>query len=484
MTNLSLKENTESFITRLTNLLFVVVITYPFLESLTSVLLKEEQFTLWDVLSGEFLRTFLPYLIGVWLYFYSTQRMLSDKALHPFPQDDPREKNIQDWLKEAGVHHAMVFVSAQKDISAQAFGTKKHGYISITQTALEGLKDDELRALVTHEAAHHFYGDHWKLSLARSLTIAILISRLAMSAASFPSTINIKESEASTLLFFLPAILGYFAYALMSVGVLAIVRLRELMADNFALSIFGDASVYVRLMAKISYATQPSSKKIKLSLPKSFEFHPDGLKRLRSLNTPDLFLEDIYFALAFLGLLLGALIGIHGVPSISILFGLPTAFILGAPLLYFVTNRLEQYGHKIPMVFIFTGSTSLTTMLLTMTWQIVRISNPLSVSQVDVNSLTEEYYLTPLPALTSDFRLLFDNYLVTFFAGGLFLVVFLFLVGIIKRVTTRTSVRHTRIKSILILLLWVILAVTLALSWLNAFGPFPALKYLPHWFGR
>lgn len=484
MTNPSLKENTESFITRLTNLLFILVIIYPLVESLSSVVLKEEQYTIWNVLSGEFFRTSLPYLIGLWLYFYSTQRIFSEKTLHPLAQDDPKGKKIQDWLKEAGVDQSIVYVSEQKGISAQAFGTKKHGYISITQTALDALKDDELRALVTHEAAHHYYGDYWKLSLSRSLTIAILISRLAMSATGFPSTIHIKESGASTVLYFLPVLLSYFAYALMSIGVLAIVRLRELMADNFALSFLGDTSVYMRLMARISYAMQPSSKRVKLALPKLFEFHPDGLKRLRSLNTPNLFLEDIYFALAFLGLLLGALIGIHGISSISILFGLPSVFILGAPLLYFVTSRLEQYGHKTSMIFTFTGSASLTTMFLTMAWSIVRISNPMSISQVDANSLTEKYYLTPLPALASDFRLLFDNYLVTFFAGGLFLVIFLFLVELIKKVMIRPSVRYTRIKSILILLLWSILTVTLALSWLDAFGPFPAIIYLPRWFGR
>jgi Zn-dependent protease with chaperone function len=481
MIHRSSNENTQRFLTKLTNLLFVLVLIYPFLEGLSSLLLRDEQTIIGNVVVGEFLRTFLPYLLGVWLYFYSTQRNLSKTSQLLLPEDGQRGELIRQWLREAGLGNITVYVSKQKEIAAQAFGTQRHGYISVTQNALDSLKDDELRALITHEAAHHYFGDFWKLTLVRGLTIAILISRLAQSMAGFPSTMHIKESGISTILYFLPVILGYFAYALMSTGILAISRLRELVADNFALSILGDASIYMRLMARISYSSSsPSSKSSKLQLPKAFEFHPDGLKRLRSLSNPNQMLDDVYFALAFLGLLLGALIGIHGVSSISILLALPCVVMLGSPALYFVVDRLDQYGRKISMAFTFAGSASLTVMLLTLAWSIVRISNPLAVSQLDPNSLTEEYYFAPLGILTSDFHLLFDNYLVTFIVGGLLLVIFLFLVEVIKKMTGRFFIGRIRIKSVLILLVWIILAFGVGLLWLNAFGPHPFITYLYH----
>jgi Zn-dependent protease with chaperone function len=479
MIHQSQRENTQKFITKLTNLLFVLVMIYPILESLSGMAVSEIEHSAGFILIKEFRLIYLPYLLALWLYFYSTAQNLSKKTHTLLNAETEKGKLIYQWLRDAGVNNVAVLVSTQKEIAAQAFGTKSHKYISVTQNALDHLAKDELRALITHEAAHHYFGDSWKMTLARSLTVTLLLSRLAVELTDFVSTARANESGNSTILFFLPALLSLFAYAIMSIGILAISRLRELIADNFTLSILGDDSAYIRLMVRIAYTSSPSLPKApKLPVPKVFDFHPGGTKRLYAMNNPETFLDDIRFALAFVGLLLGTMIGIQGLIGISILFSLPLVILLGSPVLYYVVDRLDHYGKKVSIAFAYTGSVSLTVMLLTLVWSIVQISSPLAVSQMNPTSLTEEYYATPLVTLGSDFYLLFDNYLVTFLAGGSLLVAFLFVAEIIKKLAGRISVGPIKLKSILVLVIWIVLSFTVALLWLNAFGPSPVMQYL------
>ena len=474
------REGSQYFITRLTNLLFVLVMLYPILESIFLLALNTEPNEFENKFKGETLRTYLPYFLALWLYYYSAHKNLTKSNLALLQPDDEKGRLIYGWLAEIGVGDVAVHVADENKISSYAFGTKRHKYITITQAALDGLADDELRALLTHEAGHHYFGDVWKFTLARALTVSILVARLIVTVSGMSSTNRINESGVGTLLYFLPAFLGFFAYAIMSTGLLAITRLRELTADSYALSKMGDDSAYKRLSAKIYFfALKYPSVKARFHVPDMFRFHPIGRKRgLLSREKPDDYISDIIFAFAFMGLLLGALIGIHGLIEMSILLTLPLVFILGSPALYSISGSLNSIKRSLGIIFSFTGAASLTVLLLTLPWSIVRYSGPQSISNYVSSQMTIKYYFAPVRTIRNDFYQLFDNYMLTFIAGGLLLLLFLYGTEKIKQMSKEISIAKIKLRSILVFALWAVLSLTMIYYWVDAFGPFPVVRYL------
>lgn len=456
----------------LTNLLFVLTISFPIILNVF-YLVVSKVFAGLNVLSiiPFSYEMLIPYAVGVWLYFSDAKYYSLKKKLQPLTYQNSKYDLMHKWLEDAGVKSVLMFYYESEKIEANAFGTKNHRYIAVSQKALDILPTEELKILILHESGHHAYGDSWKYYLSRYLALSVLATKVVLGSA---SAIVWAATDKTTLLSSLPNFLSFFIYVIASLGVLLMARLRELLADNFAIQHSNDIKSFKQLFLKISlnHIQTKSNSGIRFSLPRLFSYHPTGTDRLKAMSNPNLIFDELYPLLAFAGLLLGAFIGFDGRQPVLILFSMPVICISGSLLFYYVATRFDLRKKYGALVFAYSATAALSSSLFNLAW---------TAAFAGGDKGARYYYVAPLKTILSNFFRVFDNYLLIISMGSLYILVFSFLFIKTKDLFNYLFPQSKLLRNLSTRILLVGLFLTTLyfwLYWVVLFGQYPIFQYV------
>lgn len=456
----------------LTNSLFIFTITFPIVLNIFFLIVSKgfvgyDSFLLVLYVPG----ALLPYIIGLWLYLSNTKYYILRNKLQPLTPQSNNYDSIYKWLEDAGVKSVSIYYYASDKIEANAFGTRNHRYIAVSQKALDTLRVEELQILLLHESGHHAYGDSWKFSLSRYLVLSVLATQIIMGSA---SAIVGATIEKTFLLSSLSNFLSIFIYVIASLGVLLMARLRELLADNFAIQHSNDIKSFKLLFLKLSFdRTQTKPKpSIRFSLPKLFNYHPTTTDRFYTISNPNLIFDELYPLLAFAGLFLGAFIGFDGRQPVLILFSMPVICMSGSLLFYYVATRFDLRKKYGTLVFAYSATAALSLSLFNLAW---------TAAFTGGDKGARYYYAASLKTILSNFFIIFDNYLLIISMGSLYILIFSFLFIKIKDLLNYLFPQSKLLRNLSTRILLVSLFLTTLYFWLYwavLFGQYPIFQYV------
>ncbi len=458
-----------------TTLLFALVVSFPLAEVAFRHILYKSYTNPTFIINSTF-HFLLIYLIADWLYLSETKSHFRRLSLQsPDVQRLEQFNLITDWIKSGTRKPVHVYFYSSERIDAFAFGTRNHRFIAISSKALDRLNDDELRILVFHELSHHIFGDVWKFKFARYLTIVYLVFEVITSINKLIVNVQVGGTGQSELLRWLPDVVGLFPFAVMAIGILAIIRLRELVADSFAVLQTDKPDSLKDLFVKLSIDRLSSTTHttrislVQKLMPKQFSYYPDS--RLSLINDSNSIFNETYLLAAYVGLVLGAFTGIPGDVEVLILFSLPIISIVGCILLLYILAPLGLKKDYIKEIFALTGTAALTSTLLTLAWRIGVQSNPLGSSPTpNVNRI--EFYFNPWLRFFHESSKVLDNDLLILSIGSLFIVIFFYLSVNFSKLVKRLFPRLVSPEILSGWIILVVLAIPFLILWGNLFGEY------------
>lgn len=391
-------------------ILSCLMITVPAVHILRDVNLGNKLFYLFFA--------FLIYIISIWRFLEEPLLTIKKNEMVALDPSHSKYELISSILNKYSSQKIEILTHESKRISARFLGTWKKKYIAISKGALSNLDDKELSVLLLHEIYHAHSGDSWKTGLPRLILLFSVIIVGGVFIISYPNWMVVAGNSA--LMSLILVTFSFFDIILLSLGLIYIYRIREFLADNFALQNLPDITHIASLFFKIDMTSKSeSSTRYFLHTPKirMFSFHPSGAERLKTLENPSGFAQKEYQNLSIItGIFIASLTSYAGDLKQALNFTMPVYIILGSLLLSIISfNNKQDKSFSFHLIngLTFSGllaiSTNLTVIIFTMPWNLFGLLPPVT-SSGNITTFPIEF-VSKYTALNA-FYLLLDNFII------------------------------------------------------------------------
>jgi Zn-dependent protease with chaperone function len=365
---------------RITTALLVQVILFLFL--LHPVYVLALGIRGWENMYPLVLLALETLVISLWLFLRNPRSQVRRHKMEPLAAKYPELATEFAALADSlGRGQTVLLRIPGPRVTAFAFGTWRHHFLALSDGTIEILPADQLRAVALHELGHIMSGDVWKARLATILTVVYFALHTWVQVNDLPRVIG--KYGASVAMPLLSVLLGYIAVLAMGLGVLLIIRIRELAADQFFLARGGGPTPLVLALSTLDSAAADIDRTVtgiaggirSQKIPPWLRFHPVGGKRLAVLLKPTKIADEIPILVTYGALVLAIWTSLVGDVGVTLQNTLPAALVFGAPLLLLYYQMgpengpgRDRFGRAAKLVLPFTTTLGLASTLLAFAW--------------------------------------------------------------------------------------------------------------------